>query len=324
MAATNFADRLIEAVRVKRSHAVVGLDPSLPQLPPFLLKEAANRFGQTPRGAAWAIVEFNRLLIDAVAAHVPLVKPQSAFYEIYGSHGIAVFWETVRMAQDAGLLVIADVKRGDIGSTADAYADAFFGGAKPAETWTEASAFVDAVTINPYTGSDTILPFIKRASLRGGGVFVLAKTSNPSSGELQDQPLFSGELVSAQVARLVDQLGLKERGGTGYSSVGAVVGATYPDDMKRLRADMPRAIFLVPGYGTQGGKGADVVHAFNADGLGAVISASRSVMYAFAAAPANAVTPEQVMRATADEVTRMNDDIQNSLRAAGKWNLGIH
>lgn len=319
MPADHFADRLIARVRARGSHAVVGLDPALPQLPSYLRDEAARRHGATARGAAWALVEFNRLLIEAVAPHVALVKPQSAFYEIYGEHGVAAFWETVRMARQAGLLVIADVKRGDIGSTAEAYAQAFFGSANPLAMWEEPENWVDCVTVNPYIGSDGIMPFVTRARARGGGMFVLVKTSNPSSGEIQDQPLFSGELVSTQVARMVDQIGITEVGESGYSLVGAVVGATYPEDMERLRAEMERAIILVPGYGAQGGRAADVVSAFNADGFGAVVSASRSVMYAFAKAGGEG--PQEVQRATSAEVARMNADIEAALRAAGKWSL---
>lgn len=319
MPADHFADRLIERVRAKRSHAVVGLDPSLRQLPAFLRDEAARRHGATPRGAAWAMVEFNRLLIRAVAPHVAMVKPQSAFYEVYGEHGIAAFWETVRMARAAGLIVIGDVKRGDIGTTAEAYAHSFFGSPEPLATWENPENWVDSVTVNPYMGSDAIVPFIARARARGGGVFILVKTSNPSAGELQDQPLFSGELVSTQIARLVDQIGISELGESGYSLAGAVVGATYPEDLARLRAEMERAIILVPGYGAQGGTAADVVNAFNADGLGAVVSASRSVMYAFAKAGGNG--PEAIERATSAEVTRMNGDIEAALRQAGKWTL---
>jgi orotidine-5'-phosphate decarboxylase len=321
MPADHFADRMIARVRLKRSHTVVGLDPSLPQLPRFLREEAARRFGHTARGAAYALVEFNRLLISAAAPHAALVKPQSAFYEIYGEHGIAAFWETVRMARQAGLLVIGDVKRGDIGSTAEAYAQAYFGSSMPLETWEEPENWVDAVTANPYQGSDALMPFVVRARARGCGLFVLVKTSNPSAGELQDQPLFSGELVSTQVARLVDQIGLTEVGESGYSLVGAVVGATYPEDLERLREEMPRAILLVPGYGVQGGKGADTVGAFGADGLGAVINASRSLIYASAKQFGEAATPEQVKAATEAELVKMNADIEAALRQAGRWAL---
>lgn len=319
--ADHFADRLIDRARATKSHAVVGLDPALPRLPLYLRTEAARRFGQTPRGAAWAIVEFNRLLIEASAGQVPLIKPQSAYYEIYGEHGIAAFWETVRMGREAGLLVIADIKRGDIGPTATAYAHAFFGSPEPLQTWEAADNRVDAVTVNPYMGSDALMPFMERTGARGGGLFILVKTSNPSSGELQDQPLFSGELVSTQVARLVDEIGLAAVGQSGYSLAGAVVGATYPEELQRLRAEMPRAIILVPGYGAQGGTAADVVHAFNDDGLGAVISASRSVMYAYAKTGGDDVGPEDVKRATAAEVARMNADISAALGQAGKWGL---
>lgn len=311
----NFADRLCQGVKARRSHAVVGLDPVLPKLPEFVKREAAAQYGQTARGAAAAILAFNKLVIDAVAGSAALVKPQSAFYEIYGHYGVEAFWETVRYARSRGMLVIADAKRGDIGSTAEGYASAFFGHGNPLETWEDPEQWADSLTVNPYLGSDGLVPFVQRCEARGTGLFILVKTSNPSSGELQDQPLFSGELVAEQVAKLVDSLGSQLVGESGYSSVGAVVGATYPADLARYRAQMERAILLVPGYGAQGGTGADVVSAFNPDGLGAVVSASRSVIFAYKDPdPA----PGEVSDAIARALEAMNQDINGALRQAGK------
>lgn len=315
MTPLNFADRLCAGVKARKSHAVVGLDPVLSKLPAFIKREAASRYGQTARGAAAAILAFNRLIIDAVADQAALVKPQSAFYEVYGHHGVEAFWETVRYARSRGLLSIADAKRGDIGSTAEGYAHAFFGHPNPLETWEEPEQWSDSLTVNPYLGSDGLVPFVQRCEERGTGLFILVKTSNPSSGEIQDQPLLSGELVAQQVARLVDSLGAGLVGSSGYSSVGAVVGATYPADLARYREEMPRAILLVPGYGAQGGTGADVVHAFNADGLGAVVNASRSVIFAYKSAEA---TEAEVREAVAGALAAMNQDINGALQAAGK------
>jgi len=311
----NFADRLCQAVREKRSHAVVGLDPVVGKLPAYIRADAAKRYGQTARGAAAALLAFNKLVIDAVADQVALVKPQSAFYEIYGHHGVEAFWETVRYARAKGLLVIADAKRGDIGSTAEGYAAAFFGHPNPLETWEDPEQWADSLTVNPYLGSDGLVPFVQRCEERGTGLFILVKTSNPSSGEIQDQPLLSGELVAQQVAKLVDSLGARTIGASGYSSIGAVVGATYPDDLQRYRSEMNRAILLVPGYGAQGGTGADVVHAFNPDGLGAVVNASRSIIFAYKSGEVTGATATEAM---AGALEAMNRDINGSLRQAGK------
>jgi len=314
----NFADRLCDAVRLKRSHIVVGLDPVLSRVPEFIREQAAARFGRTARGAAEALYQFNRFIIDAVAGQVAIVKPQMAFYEVYGAAGVEAFWETVRYARNAGLLVIADAKRGDIGSTAEAYAATFFGHPSPLDTWEDPDQWADCLTVNPYLGSDGIVPFVQRCEARGTGIFLLVKTSNPSSGELQDQPLLSGETVAEQVAKLVTHLGSSVVGRAGYSSVGAVVGATYPQDLARYRADMPQAIILVPGYGAQGGTGADCVYAFNADGLGAVVNASRSVIFAYEKPYGLAPTPEQAQSAVAAAVEAMNTDINGNLAKAGK------
>lgn len=315
MSQPNFADRLCTAVKAKRSHAVVGLDPVLDKLPAFIKQEAVARYGQTARGAAAAILAFNRLVIDAVAGQVALVKPQSAFYEAYGHHGVEAFWETVRYAREKGLLVIGDAKRGDIGTTAEGYANAFFGHPNPLESWEDPEQWCDSLTVNPYLGSDGLMPFVHRCGARGTGLFILVKTSNPSSGEIQDQPLLSGELVAQQVAKLVNSVGARLVGESGYSSVGAVVGATYPEDLVRYRSEMPSAIILVPGYGAQGGTGGDVAHAFNPDGLGAVVNASRSIIFAY---KSTETSPEEARTAIAGALEAMNRDINRALQEAGK------
>jgi orotidine-5'-phosphate decarboxylase len=316
---THAADRLIARMKLKRSLACVGLDPVLARVPAVIRAEAAAQAGKTPKGAALALLLFSQAVIDAVADQVAVVKPQSAFYEIYGEHGWRAMWETVRYARSKDLAVIVDAKRGDIGTTADAYSQAFFGYDDPMAHWADPGLPTDFVTINPYLGSDGLVPFVQRGAARGGGVFVLVKTSNPSSGELQDQPLFSGELLSTQVARLVHSLGSGNVGRHGYSHVGAVVGATYPEDLQRLRAEMPQALFLVPGYGAQGGKPEDIPLAVGADGMGAVISASRSILYAYERIGSpDDVSRADLQRATRAAVAEMNAAINGALQAAGK------
>lgn len=311
----NFADRVCRGVKQKRSHAVVGLDPTLNRIPGFILDDAAKAHGKTAKGAAYALLKFNQMVIDAVADQAALVKPQSAFYEVYGHYGVEAFWETVKYARSKGLLVIADAKRGDIGSTAEAYAAAFYGHPNPLESWEDPDLWADCLTVNPYLGSDGLVPFVQRCKARATGCFVLVKTSNPSSGELQDQELFSGETVAQQVCKLVNHLGSVLVGEYGYSSIGAVVGATYPKELEAFRKEMPKALFLVPGYGAQGGRGEDVVHAFNLDGLGAVVNASRSVIFAYGDAEPS---PEEASRAIAGALAAMNRDINSHLAAAGK------
>jgi len=313
-----FADRVCRDARQKHSHVVVGLDPVLAKIPQYIRSSVAAQYGKTAQGAAAAFYEFNRMVIDTVSDHAVLVKPQMAFYEAYGPHGLDAFWETVKYARSKGLPVIADAKRGDIGSTAEAYAAAFFGHANPLEAWEDPDLWTDSLTVNPYLGSDGLEPFVKRCKARGTGIFVLVKTSNPSSGELQDQPLFSGETVAMQVAKLVDQLGLGLVGQSGYSAVGAVVGATYPADLALYRQEMPRALILVPGYGAQGGTGADVVHAFNRDGLGAVVNASRSVIFAYEKRLGLDPSPEEAKWAIEGALAAMNADINGELARAGK------
>ena len=260
----NFADRLIAACEKKDSIVCVGIDPRPGLLPP--LRQSLSPAEQ--------FVAFAKDVIDAVKDVAVAVKPQSAFFEALGSEGSRAYWEVVELARKNDLLVIADVKRSDIGSTAEAYAHAYLGGSP---LWNPS---VDAVTVNPYLGSDGIVPFIDAAEAQGGGVFVLVKTSNPSSGELQDlvaegRPIY--EHVGRWLADHADDL----LGESGYSSLGAVVGATYPEQLERLRELMPKNLFLIPGYGAQGGGAADVKPGLNADGRGAIVNASRSVIFAY-------------------------------------------
>jgi orotidine-5'-phosphate decarboxylase len=272
----DFSDRLIAAIRAKHSPCVVGLDPRLETMPRFLVDEAAAM----PREeAAYAILAgFGRAVVDAVAEHVPAVKVQSAFYELLGIPGLRALLETVRAARAAGLLVILDAKRGDIASTAAAYAEALLGELD----WrgeVRPTIGADAATVSPYLGGDSLDPWVDVCRRHGKGIFVLARTSNHGSADLQGLPLAGGGTVDERVASMVDRLGEGLMGAAGYSSVGAVVGATFPADAARLRRLMPRAIFLLPGYGAQGGGVEGLAACFDRDGLGAVVSASRSVTY---------------------------------------------
>jgi orotidine-5'-phosphate decarboxylase len=284
MASARFADRLCCAVERKESPVVVGLDPQLDQLPAFLRRACQSVYGATPRAAAEALWQFNRTLIDAVYDLVPAVKPQLACYECYGVEGLRAYVRTVRYAREAGLLVIADGKRNDIGSTAAFYADAFLGHPPLFDQDVPAEFAADALTVNGYLGGDGIGPFVERAERYGTGLFVLVKTSNASSGDVQDLEV-AGRPLYEHMGALVERWGESTRSACGYSSVGAVVGATYPEQGCRLRALMPHTLFLVPGYGTQGATAADVVGCFDPQGRGAVVNASRSICFAYQREP---------------------------------------
>jgi len=274
-----FSDRLLAEIARKNSPVVVGLDPSYQRLP-----ESIRRgFPATLEGAANAILEFNRLIIAGVAEVVPAVKPQIAFYERYGAHGVRAFKKTVDFAHEHGLIVIEDAKRNDIGTTAAAYSDGHIGRAEINEKLIPVFD-VDAITVTPFLGEDGVAPFLEDLIPYGKGLFILVKTSNPSSGDLQDLDVAvrGGHTKLCELlAVMVDEWGKACLGTSGYSSVGAVVGATFPEQAKKLRRLMPNAIFLVPGFGAQGAEANDVVDCFNEDCTGAVISASRSVIYAF-------------------------------------------
>lgn len=278
-----FSERLFRAVREKRSALVVGLDPVLDRLPEELRKEAGERsageLGAPAVRAADAIRRFLEAVLAAVSEVAVAVKPNLAFFERYGSAGWTCLQEVCSLAKGLGLLVIADAKRGDIGSTAEAYADALLG-----DLPGTLGPFVDAVTVHPYLGSDSLEPFLRRAREGGRGVFVLVRTSNPSAAELQDLDC-RGEALYLRVARLVERWGEGQVGPSGFSSVGAVVGATSPEALKMLRSRLPRAPFLVPGYGAQGATVEDLTGAFLPGGLGAVVNASRSVIFAYEKRP---------------------------------------
>ncbi len=258
----NAIDRLIEKIKEKDNPTVIGLDPRYEVIPDCI----KSKYGDDLKGVGEAIVEFNKSLIDAVYDIVPAVKPQIAFYEMYGLFGIKAFEETCKYAKEKGMLVIADMKRGDIGSTAKAYSNASIGKTQIGEI--KNSIFdIDFVTVNPYLGIDGIQPFIDDCIEYGKGIFVLVKTSNKSSGDIQDLITQDGEPIYVKVAKLVNKWGKDLIGKYGYSSVSSVVGATYPKQLKELREIMPHSYFLIPGYGAQGGKAEDIALGFDKQGL---------------------------------------------------------
>ena len=257
---------------------VVGLDPMLSYIPEHILKKAYSEFGETLEGAAEAIFEYNRGIVDAIYDIVPAVKPQVAMYEQFGVPGMIAYKKTIDYCKAKDMVIIGDIKRGDIGSTSEAYAIGHLGKVKVGNN--SFSAFdEDFVTVNPYLGSDGVNPFIKVCKEENRGIFVLVKTSNPSSGEFQDR-LIDGRPLYEYVGEQVAKWG-EECMGNGYSYVGAVVGATYPEQGKILRKIMPKTLILVPGYGAQGGQGKDLVHYFNEDGLGAIVNSSRGIICAY-------------------------------------------
>ena len=298
-------DKLIDKIKEMNNPTVAGLDPKLDYLPEEMKKAAFDKYGATFEGAAAAIFEYNKELIDALCDIVPAVKPQSAYYEMYGIEGIKCLKKTMEYAKSKGMIVILDGKRGDIGATSEAYAAAYLGKTKLGES-TEAAFDADFLTVNPYLGTDGIAPFINECADNGKGVFILVKTSNKSSGELQDLKS-GGRFIYEHMADLVKQWGSDIVGTHGYSSAGAVVGATYPQQAEQLRELMPRTYFLVPGYGAQGGGAKDVAPCFNKDGLGAIVNASRSIMCAYMK---NGGTVGEAARA---EAIRMRDDILSVL-----------
>jgi len=302
----HFADRLNAAIKKKKSVICVGLDPRLEQLPEFIKERARSEHKNSLTAAAEAILEFNKGIIDAVADLVPVIKPQIAFYEQYGHEGVRAFEETLWYARDKGLMTIADIKRGDIGSTAEAYAKAFLG--KIDLFGKEVFSFdADAITVFTYLGWDGMKPFVEQAKKYGKGVFALVKTSNPSSADVQDLQMKDSNTVYEIMAQYLDSWGADEIGESGYSLLGAVVGATYPVQSKKLRQLMPNSIFLVPGYGAQGGTAQDVKPCFNEDGLGAVVNSSRGIIFAWE--NSDIFTEKDYAEAARDAVIKMQKDI---------------
>ena len=271
-------EKLVERIKKLEAPIVVGLDPTLNFVPGFLLDKAINEKGETLEAAADAIFEFNKKIVDAVYDLIPAVKPQIAMYEQFGIPGLMAYKQTLDYCHEKGLLVIGDAKRGDIGSTSTAYAIGHLGKVKIGSTEI-APIDTDFLTINPYMGSDSVVPFVEECKKHDKGLFILVKTSNPSSGEFQDQKV-GKKAVYELVGKKVDEWGA-ELVRNGYSDVGAVVGATYPEMGEVLREIMPKAYILVPGYGAQGGTAAELKPFFNKDGLGAIVNSSRGIIAAY-------------------------------------------
>ena len=307
-------NKLVAQIKKTGAPIVVGLDPMMKFIPEHIKEKAFAEFGETLEGAAEAIWQYNKAIVDAIYDLVPAVKPQIAMYEQFGLPGLSTFYKTVQYCKEKRLIVIGDIKRGDIGSTSEAYAVGHLGkvqvGSKSYYGFDE-----DFVTVNPYLGSDGVNPFIKVCKEEKKGIFVLVKTSNPSSGEFQDRqiadagnrPLY--EVVGEQVAKW----GETHMGDT-YSYVGAVVGATYPEMGRVLRKIMPKSYILVPGYGAQGGKGADLVHFFNEDGLGAIVNSSRGIIAAYQQEKYARFGAENFADASRAAVLDMKEDIEQALQ----------
>lgn len=307
-------DLLIDRIKQTENPTVMGLDPRYEMLP----KCVTEKYPMTLEGVAEAIIEYNKSLIDETYDIIPAIKPQIAFYEMFGIPGMQAFKETCKYAKEKGMIVIADIKRGDIGSTAQGYSNAYLGKIKIGDE-EEKIYDIDFVTINPYMGTDCIKPFVEDCKKYNKGAFILVKTSNPSSGEIQDVKLENGQEVYKQVAQLVEKWGEELIGENGYSSISAVVGATYPKQLKELRELMPHSYFLIPGYGAQGGKAEDIALGFDKKGIGGIVNASRSLMCAYKSDLwKSEFKEEEYAKATRAEAIRMRDELKNALQKEGK------
>ena len=303
-------DQLIEKIEACQNPTVVGLDPRLSMIPEAIREEAYEKYGKTPEGAAEAFYLFNKEILDAVYDLIPAVKPQVAMYEMYGVPGLAAYIKTIAYAREKGLIVIGDIKRSDIASTAQAYADGHIGVA-PVEGEKYEIYQEDFVTLNPYLGVESIEPYFKNMKDYNKGIFVLVKTSNPGSGQIQDllagpedKPLY--EIVGG----LVEEWGSDFRGQYGYSDVGAVVGATHPEQGKRLREVLPHTFFLVPGYGAQGATAQDLRGCFDKEGRGAIVNSSRGIIAAWQKEKyASAFRADQWAQASRQAVLDMKEDL---------------
>lgn len=289
---------------------VVGLDPMLKYVPEHILKKAYAEYGETLKGAAEAIFEFNKRIIDATYDLIPAVKPQIAMYEQFGVEGVIAYKKTIDYAHEKDLVVIADVKRGDIGSTSEAYAVGHLGQVKVGSK-TFAGFDADFATVNPYLGTDGIKPFVDVCKEEKKGIFILVKTSNPSSGEFQDR-IIDGKPLYEHVADKVREWG-EDAMGDAYSYVGAVVGATYPEMGAALRKVMPKTLILVPGYGAQGGTGKDLKAFFNPDGLGAIVNSSRGIIAAYKKEEYAKYGEEHFEEASRQAVIDMREDIKSAI-----------
>ena len=306
-------NKLINKIQKTKAPIVVGLDPMLSYVPEHIQKKAFDEFGETLEGAAEAIWQFNKEIVDKTYDLIPAVKPQIAMYEQFGIEGLKAYKKTVDYCKSKDLVVIGDIKRGDIGSTSAAYATGHLGKVQVGSK-TYAGFDEDFATVNPYLGSDGVKPFIDVCKEEKKGLFILVKTSNPSSGEFQDQ-LINGKPLYEMVGEKVAQWG-EDHMGDSYSYIGAVVGATYPEQGEILRKVMPKSFILVPGYGAQGGKGKDLVHFFNEDGLGAIVNSSRGIIAAYKQEAYAKFGAENFGDASRAAVEAMIADIQGALDAA--------
>ena len=307
-------NKLINKIQKTKAPIVVGLDPMLSYVPEHIQKKAFAEYGETLEGAAEAIWQFNKEIVDKTYDLIPAVKPQIAMYEQFGIEGLKAYKKTVDYCKSKDLVVIGDIKRGDIGSTSAAYAVGHLGKVQVGSK-TYAGFDEDFATVNPYLGSDGVKPFIDVCKQENKGLFILVKTSNPSSGEFQDQKI-DGKPLYELVGEKVAQWGEEYMGESGYSYVGAVVGATYPEQGEILRKVMPKSFILVPGYGAQGGKGKDLVHFFNEDGLGAIVNSSRGIIAAYKQEAYAKFGAENFGDASRAAVEAMIADIQGALTAA--------
>ena len=303
-------NKLVAGIKKTNAPIVVGLDPTLKMIPEHIMKAAIAEHGETLEAAGEAIWQFNKAIVDAVYDLIPAVKPQIAMYEQFGIPGLVAFKRTVDYCKEKGLVVIGDIKRGDIGSTSEAYAIGHLGkvtiGSNTCYGFDE-----DFVTVNPYLGSDGVNPFIKICKEENKGLFILVKTSNPSSGEFQDQ-MIGEKTLYQMVGEKVAEWG-NDCMGEDYSYIGAVVGATYPEVGKIMRKVMPKSYILVPGYGAQGGKGKDLAHFFNEDGLGAIINSSRGIIAAYQQEAYAKFGAQNFADASRQAVIDMREDIASAL-----------
>lgn len=306
---------LVDKIKTLKAPIVVGLDPMLSYIPEQIVSKAYAELGETLEAACEAVWQYNKGIIDATYDLIPAVKPQIAMYEQFGIEGLKVYQKTVDYCKEKGLVIIGDVKRGDIGSTSAAYAVGHLGkvtvGSKSYSTFNE-----DFATVNPYLGTDGIKPFVDVCKTENKGLFILVKTSNPSSGEFQDQ-IIDGKHLYEMVGEKVAEWGADHMG-KDYSYIGAVVGATYPEQAKILRKVMPKTYFLVPGYGAQGGKADDLVHSFNEDGLGAIVNSSRGIIAAYKQEKYAKFGAAAYADASRQAVIDMIEDINGALARAGK------
>ncbi len=297
-------DRLIEKIEQTQNPTVAGLDPKLDYVPEYIKRKCFEKYGETLKGAAKALLKFNKGLIDALYDIVPAVKPQAAYYEMYGVEGVKTLYKTQEYARSKGMYVITDAKRNDIGTTMEAYATAHLGKVKVGSA--EFEPFLgDALTVNGYLGSDGIKPLLSVCKENDKGIFVLAKTSNPSSGELQDKKI-DGAPIYELMGNMCEDWGKELPGVYGYSGVGIVAGATYPEQIKRLREILPHTFFLIPGYGAQGASAKDISAAFDKNGLGGIVNSSRGIMCAYQKQKCD---EREFVEAARREAIRMRDEI---------------